>query len=192
MIYSTEIERNCPVSNGVDHSEEGNRNKASKYPNNQPHGRNSQNSGVMRKYIYIGCGSFIGAVLRYLVKSIQVKNDLQNIPINTLFVNILGAFAMAFILTVAFEVWSFDSDIRLGATTGLLGAFTTFSSLCKETVILLYCGNYFTAIVYMTVSVMIGLGAVYAGIAVARKIYSRRCGVKCKMKSVVKNESEVN
>lgn len=124
----------------------------------------------MRKYILIGCGSFIGAVLRYLVKGIQISGYHENIPINTLLINIFGAFLIAFLLTIAYEVWEFDSDIRLGLTTGLLGAFTTFSTLCKESVGLLQSGLYFSAISYMTASVMLGLAAAYFGVVLARQI----------------------
>ncbi len=146
----------------------------------------------MRKYIYIGCGSFIGAVLRYLSKGIQIYNYHENVPLNTLFINILGAFIIAFILTIAFEVWAFDSDIRLGVTTGLLGAFTTFSALCKETVGLMQNGDYFSAISYMTVSVMLGLGAVYLGIVIAREIGLKFAGKRAKTDSIIENESDVN
>lgn len=124
----------------------------------------------MRKYLYIGCGSFVGAALRYLIKNIQVCGYQENIPINTLFINVLGSLIIAFISTVAYEVWAFDADLRLGLTTGLLGAFTTFSTLCKESVGLLQSGYYFSAILYMTVSVVLGLSAVYFGVVAARKI----------------------
>lgn len=127
----------------------------------------------MRKYIYIGCGGFAGAILRFLIKGIRLYNYHENVPLNTLFVNVLGAFLMAFLLTLAFEVWSFDADIRLGLTTGFLGAFTTFSTLCKETVGLLRSGDYFSAISYLTVSTVLGLGAAYFGSVIARELIAR-------------------
>jgi len=146
----------------------------------------------MRKYIYIGCGSFIGAVLRYLAKGIQVYNYQENVPINTLLINVLGAFIMAVILTISFEVWAFDSDIRLGVTTGFLGAFTTFSALCKETVGLMQNGDYFLAISYITASTMLGLGAAYFGIVIARKIGSKVFKKKENIDDIIGNESDVN
>lgn len=124
----------------------------------------------MRKYFYIGCGSFIGAVLRYLVKGIHIYHYQEKVPLNTLLINVAGAFMIALILTIAFEVRAFDSDIRLGVTTGLLGAFTTFSTLCKETVTLLHSGDYFSAISYLTVSTVLGIAAAYFGVAAAREL----------------------
>jgi CrcB protein len=123
----------------------------------------------MRKYIYIGCGGFTGAILRYLIEQIRIQIYHENIPLNTLFINVSGAFLLALILTIAFEVWEMDSDIRLGITTGFLGAYTTFSTLCKETVMLLRGGEYLSAIFYITISAMLGLGAAYLGVVLARK-----------------------
>ena len=146
----------------------------------------------MRKYIFIGCGSFVGAALRYLVKGIQIYNYHENVPLNTLLINVFGALIIAFILTIAYEVWAFDSDIRLGLTTGLLGAFTTFSTLCKETVGLLQDGYYFSAISYMTVSVMLGLASVYFGVVLARKIGSKMTEKREKLDKLIEKESDVD
>jgi CrcB protein len=123
----------------------------------------------MRKYFYIGCGSFIGAVLRYLAKGIRIVHDQGNIPLNTLLVNVAGAFLIAFILTIAFEVRTFDADLRLGLTTGLLGAFTTFSSMCKAAGYLLHRGEYLHAILYLSVSAVLGIAAAFLGAAAARE-----------------------
>lgn len=148
----------------------------------------------MQKYIYIGCGSFIGAVLRYLIKGIQIYNYHENVPLNTLFINVIGAFVMAFILTAAFEVWpTFNPDIRLGTTTGLLGAFTTFSTLCKETVALIQNGDYFSAVSYVTVSTMLGFGFAYFGIVAARKIgFKKNLKKPSSNTDIILNESDVN
>lgn len=127
----------------------------------------------MRKYIFIGAGGFLGAILRYYIKSIQIYHYKEAIPLNTLIINIAGSFMLALILTTALEVWEFDSNIRLGIATGFLGAFTTFSTMCKETVLLINSGYYFSAISYITISTMLGLGAAYFGIVVAREAVSK-------------------
>ena len=142
----------------------------------------------MRKYIYIGCGAFAGAILRYLIEQIQWQNYHENVPLNTLFINISGAFLLAFIMTIAFEVWTMDADARIGITTGFLGAYTTFSTLCKETVILMRNGDYFSAISYITVSTMMGFGAVYFGVVLARNIGSLK--TKKEEKTAIESASE--
>lgn len=127
----------------------------------------------MRKYLFIGAGGVLGAVLRYWAKGVNIPSYHENVPLNTLVINVTGSFLLALVLTVAFEVWEFDSDIRLGIATGFLGAYTTFSTLCKETVTLIHHGDYFSAISYIAVSTMVGLAATYFGIVLARETISR-------------------
>lgn len=126
----------------------------------------------MRKYIFIGIGGILGAILRYVIKGVQIYNYHENVPLNTLIINITGSFVLALVLTVAFEVWKFDTAVRLGIATGFLGSYTTFSTLCKEIVNLIYQGDYFSAILYITVSTVIGLAAAYFGIVLAREASS--------------------
>lgn len=117
----------------------------------------------------------MGAISRYLIQAIQIVGYHNGIPLNTLLINLTGSFLIAFLFTVAMEVRELDSDIRLGITTGYLGGFTTFSTLCKETVALMQSGNYFTALSYSILSILIGLGLAYFGVIIARGI-----GVKVK------------
>lgn len=127
----------------------------------------------MRKYILIGIGGILGSILRYWFRGVHIYHYHENVPLNTLFINITGSFVLALILTVAFDVWEFNADVRLGIATGFIGAYTTFSTLCKETVELLNQGDYFSAISYITVSTMIGIAAVYFGVVVAREVVSK-------------------
>ncbi|MPN30267.1 putative fluoride ion transporter CrcB [bioreactor metagenome] len=72
---------------------------------------------------------------------------------------------------MALSVREFDPDIKLGLTVGFLGAFTTFSALCRETVDLLGRGDYFFALAYMILSVVLGLLGAYAGISLIRGMF---------------------
>ncbi|WML37850.1 CrcB family protein [Clostridium sp. OS1-26] len=91
------------------------------------------------------------------------------VPLNILFINVIGSFLLALITTTALEVWEINSDIRLGICTGFLGAYTTFSTMCKEAVTLLDKGYYFSAVTYLTNSVFLGIAAAYLGVVVARE-----------------------
>lgn len=123
----------------------------------------------MRKYIYISIGGALGAVFRLAIENVHIWNYNESIPLNTLIINIAGSFILALFLTAAYEVMEVDADLRIGLSTGFLGAFTTFSTLCKETVSLMAGGKFFLAISYMTVSAILGLAAVYFGIVMARE-----------------------
>lgn len=132
----------------------------------------------MRKYIYIGLGGFLGAAMRLLFREIRLFEWHDAIPLDTLLLNIAGAFVLAFILTVSFEFRELDADIRLGISTGMIGAFTTFSALCKETVRLMNGGRYFYAASYILLSAALGLGAVWLGTAAARGLGKKWIALK--------------
>jgi len=118
----------------------------------------------------------------------QIQGYQVAVPLNTLTINIAGSFILAFILTFALEVREVNPDIRLGLTMGFLGAFTTFSALCKETVGLLQNGDYFFAISYITISIILGLGLAYVGIVLARKAGLKLINSK---ENITEIESEV-
>lgn len=134
----------------------------------------------MRKYIFIGVGGFLGAVIRYYIRGIQNSANSGGIPINTLLINAVGAFVLAVVLTIALEKWHFNTDLRLGVSVGLLGALTTFSTLCKETVGLIMAGDISSALMYVAFSILLGYGAAFCGIAFARVINRQKRGATVK------------
>lgn len=127
----------------------------------------------MKKYTFIAIGGMLGAILRYLIKNIHIYNYKEVIPISTLLINVSGSFLLALILTVSLEIYEFDADLRLGIAAGFLGAYTTFSTLCKEAVNLLVQGEYYSAISYIGLTTILGLAAAYFGVVVAREVVSK-------------------
>ena len=127
----------------------------------------------MRKYSLIAIGGMLGAILRYVIKNIHVYHYKEVIPINTLLINVSGSFLLALILTIAFEIYEFDADLRLGIATGFLGAYTTFGGLCKETVNLMNQGYYYSAMSYIGFSTILGLAFAYFGVILAREVVSK-------------------
>jgi CrcB protein len=76
---------------------------------------------------------------------------------------VTGSFLLAFLLTAALKSVRFDSDLKLGLTTGFLGAFTTFSTFCKEVYLLINSRNYSITALYIILSVIFGFTAAYIG-----------------------------
>nr|HQH63789.1 CrcB family protein [Clostridiales bacterium] len=118
------------------------------------------------------------AALILLAKTAQNSAQFGRLQPWILLLNIAGAFVLAFILTVSFEFRELDADIRLGISTGMIGAFTTFSALCKETVRLMNGGRYFYAAFYILLSAALGLGAVWLGTAAARGLGKKWIALK--------------
>jgi CrcB protein len=127
----------------------------------------------MRKVIFIGIGGILGALLRYGMKGISLFG-LQSVPLNILIINVTGAFILALIMTLLPNVKGIAEEIRSGVTVGVLGAYTTFSTLCRETVGLLQNSGYFSAGLYMFASITLGLGAAWLGAGLARRAGSKR------------------
>lgn len=123
----------------------------------------------MRKYLFIALGGTLGAIFRFIIKNTHIIGHPASFPINTFIINITGSFILALVLTTAYEVWNFDEDIRLGIATGFLGAYTTFSTMCKETVSLINKGMFSLGLFYIMISTIIGLVSAYLGIVTARK-----------------------
>lgn len=128
---------------------------------------------MMKKCLYIAAFGFFGAILRYFIKNIPVYHYKEVIPLNTIIINVTGSFALALVSTLALEVFQIREEIRLGITTGFLGAYTTFSTMCKDTVNLIYSGFYFSALSYVTISVVLGLCSAFFGVIVAREYISK-------------------
>jgi CrcB protein len=81
-----------------------------------------------------------------------------------------GAFVLGFLMTLMTEQLTTASWLRSGLTIGLLGAYTTFSTLSYETYRLLEDGAVGLAAANMLGSAAAGLFAVYLGVVAARAL----------------------
>lgn len=108
---------------------------------------------VMLNCLFVGIGGFIGAILRYLISLIPIKNP-STFPINTFVVNMAGALAIGLIALVISKNESIDSRLILLLKVGICGGFTTFSTFSLESAELIKSGSYLTAIIYITASIV--------------------------------------
>lgn len=94
--------------------------------------------------VLIGCGGFLGAVVRYFVS--RKMNGVRRIPYGTLTVNFAGSLLIGIVFGMDLpKVWS------LFLASGFAGALTTFSTLQKETILLWHGteNNKKAALIYM-------------------------------------------
>ena len=117
----------------------------------------------MRILFFVGLGSFIGGMSRYLLSLFIQNKFLSAFPYGTMTVNIIGCFLIGVVFAFS-ERGNFTMEWRLFLATGLLGGFTTFSSFSLETVSLLRGGQLWHAFIYILCSIVIGLLATFAGI----------------------------
>ncbi len=128
----------------------------------------------MRKYVFIAAGGAVGALLRHWLTAPGVDSLWAPIPAGTLIANLAGCFALAFFLTVTLEVFRISPPLRLGIATGGLGAFTTFSGVCREVADLIASGLMAAAALYIVLTLVCGFGAAYLGIILAREVERRK------------------
>lgn len=121
----------------------------------------------MKIILAIGVGGFIGGIARYLISLFIQNKYLSTFPYGTLAVNIIGCFLIGLVYGLS-EKGNINVEWRLFLATGVLGGFTTFSSLSNETVSMLRDGQYWHAFAYIAVSVIIGLAATFTGISLIK------------------------
>jgi CrcB protein len=120
------------------------------------------------KLMLVGIGGFAGSILRYITVSFFQRYNLQ-FPLGTFTVNILGSFLLGTVVGWMIQRGENDS-MRLLLITGVCGGFTTFSAFAFENVNLFEQKLAMTSIMYVSISVFLGIGAVIAGTWMGRNI----------------------
>jgi CrcB protein len=116
----------------------------------------------------VAVGGAIGTGLRYLIGT--VVPYVAQVPVATLGINVVGAFLLGVLLEFLADHrldtgWS--RQIRLGAGTGVLGGFTTYSTLAVDTAVLA-SAHPIRAAGYAVATVLLGAAASIAGIWLSR------------------------
>jgi len=84
----------------------------------------------------VGLGGFLGAITRFYIAVEMVKYFPNEIPLATLFVNIIGSFCIG-ILVALFVIYTPNPFVKIFLVTGFLGALTTYSTFAIESYVLL-------------------------------------------------------
>ncbi len=122
---------------------------------------------VLLDCIFVGLGGAVGSVLRHLVSLIPLRHE-SGFPLVTLGINVLGAFVLGLIMALAGRSPSLDPRTLLFLKVGVCGGFTTFSTFALEAHTLLSGGKPFTALLYMLLSVVLCVLAVFGAGALVR------------------------
>jgi CrcB protein len=121
----------------------------------------------MSKLFFIALGGAGGALLRYAVARGAAFLAGPAFPWGTLAANLSGCLAIGF-LSVGAERAALPPEATAFLLTGLLGAFTTFSTYGLESVRLLQSGAVWRGGGYLLASNALGLALVAGGMAAAR------------------------
>lgn len=123
----------------------------------------------MNQWLAVAVGGALGSMARFGLGG-WVADWLGNrFPYSTLLVNLLGCLLMGILVVLLTERWVVAPQWRAFALVGLLGGFTTFSSFSLEAYTLLRLQQWLAAFFYLAGSLLLGLLALAAGIALARR-----------------------
>ncbi|SEF79183.1 fluoride efflux transporter CrcB [Marinobacterium lutimaris] len=123
----------------------------------------------MIHWILIAVGGALGALGRYWVSGV-LNNAEHRLPFGTLTVNVLGSFLMGVCFVLILEKVKLSPEMRPLLMTGFMGAFTTFSTFSLETVAMIQEGHIMSALIYISLSLILCLVALYAGLLLTRMI----------------------
>ena len=122
--------------------------------------------------LLVGIGGALGSIARYLLGVwIQFISKDSGFPYGILAVNLMGCFLIGFLSQLADTHAIFTVEARAFVFIGILGGFTTFSSFGNDTINLLRSGDIFNAFVNIAANLILGLGLVFFGRALAYRIW---------------------
>lgn len=124
----------------------------------------------MVKLLLIGFAGFIGTLGRYWLSGVVARRYGETFPLGTLAVNLVGCFLVGLLFYLMQERYLVNQNVRTIILIGLLGGFTTFSSLGLQTFTLLQDNEIALAALNLVASNVIGLLLVWAGYTLARAL----------------------
>lgn len=125
--------------------------------------------------LLVGSGGALGTAARYLLSA--VIPDVSGVPLGVLIINLTGAFLLGFVLeglALRGPDKGVRRSLRLFLGTGVIGGFTTYSTLATGAVLLIHDGHLFTGIGYSLGTVILGAGCSLLGIIAGHFIPSKQ------------------
>ena len=123
---------------------------------------------MIRMALAVVAGGVVGTLIRFGVASWVSAHWPRHFYLATLAVNLLGCLLIGYLYAFFLARPDISPELRGGLIIGFLGALTTFSSFSLDGLRLLESGQLATAFGYIGVSVLGGLLAAWAGLALAR------------------------
>lgn len=128
---------------------------------------------AIRAYLAVALGGTIGAIMRHLV-SIAAECTVESAALGTFVANTTGAFLLGYLATLVVDKAEPSLNVRRLVTVGILGSYTTFSTLSYQTFEMIEGGNIPGALLNSTGSLVTGLAVVGFGVRLARHRHWRK------------------
>lgn len=126
-----------------------------------------------RVLLVVAAGGVLGSLGRWGL-DLAVPSADRELPWATLAVNGLGSLLIGLLMVLVTDVRPDQRYLRPFWGVGVLGGFTTFSAFAVELRALLDAGDTGLAAAYLLGTLVLGLGAVTAGLLLGRRWYGGR------------------
>ena len=124
---------------------------------------------ILDKYIAVLLGGAFGTGLRYWLSTFVYSVLKQpTFPYANLIINVSGSFVIGLLAELFESQVLISPALRIAILTAVLCGYTTFSSFSFETYSLLRDGETGLAVLNATLSVLLGLAAVWLGVRIAQ------------------------
>jgi fluoride exporter len=124
----------------------------------------------VQKYLLVALGGALGSVARFWIGSTVASRWGTRFPYGTFVINITACLIIGFSLEYLGERVELTPAWRYLIPIGFVGAYSTFSTFEWEILSNLQLGGFLIAGLYLCLSVLLGLVAVWFGILLARAI----------------------
>ena len=121
----------------------------------------------MGKYLVVLAGAGLGGLARYVAGTWIMAKYGGRFPLGTFVINLTGAFLIGLLMTLLTGKFHPHPHWRLFLVVGILGGYTTFSSLEYETYQAVRDGERCLGLLYVAGSVVLGYLGVWLGTLLA-------------------------
>ena len=122
----------------------------------------------------VAAGGAIGSAARYLAGLGFRSPGAPAFPWSTFTINLTGSLLLGLVMVYLLEVQPHRPGFRLFLTTGVLGGYTTFSAYSAGIMHLIQVHALALADAYALTSLVGGVGAVWCGMALGKRLAGRR------------------
>ena len=127
----------------------------------------------MNNILLVALGGAAGSSARYLLGTQTLRWFGSAWPYGTFAANVIGGLMMGLLVGVLALRGGADQErLRLLLGVGVLGGFTTFSSFSLETALMIDRKAYGIAAGYVTLSVLLSISALFAGLMLSRRVFA--------------------